>query len=137
MADNKATVRRMFDEVINKGNVDLIDELFDEDFRSETPQGSFDREGFKEYVLAWRTGFPDVQCEVGQIIAEGDQVAWEINAKGTHTGDFMGIPPTGKTIDFPSLNIATFKDGRGYRHSMVMDTMGVMAQLGLAPPPPG
>ena len=134
---NKAVVQRMFTEIINKGDVDLVDELFDPDFTSETPQGTLDREGFKQYVLGWRAGFPDVHCEVGDLVEEGDVVAWAIRAKGTHTGEFLGIPATGRTIDFDSLNIGRFRDGRGLQHKVVMDTAAMMAQLGLIPGPEG
>jgi predicted ester cyclase len=137
MSDNKAVVQRMFDEVINKGDVDLVDELFDAAFTSETPQGMLDREGFKQYVLDWRAGFPDVHCEVSDLVAEGDRVAWAVRATGTHTGAFMGIPATGRTVDFDSLNIGMFKDGRGLRHHVVMDTLKMMTQLGLVPAPAG
>jgi predicted ester cyclase len=133
VSDNAAVVRRMFDEIINQGNVDLVDELFDPDYRSRTPQGEHDREGFKGYVSAWRTGFPDVKCEVTDIISEGDRIAWRVRATGTNTGEFLGMPATGRSIDFDSLNIAEFRDGRGYRHQMVMDTAELMGQLGLTP----
>lgn len=137
MSDNQAVIRRMFDEVINNGDVDLVDELFDPEFVSETPQGSFDREGFKQYVLGWRAGFPDVHCDVGDFVEEGDRIAWSVRAKGTHTGEFMGIPATGRSVDFDSLNIATMRDGRGLHHKVVMDTAAMMTQLGLIPGPEG
>jgi predicted ester cyclase len=132
---NGDVIRRMFDEVINQGKVELVDELFDPDFVSETPQGTLDREGFRQYVLGWRAGFPDVHCEVGDLVEEGDRVAWSIRAVGTHTGDFMGIPATGRSIDFDSLNIAELRNGRGYRHKVVMDTLKLMTQLGVVPEP--
>jgi predicted ester cyclase len=135
MGTNEAVVRRMFDEVINGGSIELIDELFDADFRTETPQGELDRDGFREYVRSWRAGFPDIHCEVGDVIEDGDRIAWSIRAKGTHWGDFMGIAPTGRTVDFDSLNVATFRDGRGYRHKVVMDTAKLLTQLGLVPEP--
>ena len=133
MADNKATVRRMFDEVINQGKIDLVDELFHPEFETHTPQGAFDREGFRAYVVDWRTGFPDVVCEVGDLIAEGDAVAWSVRAKGTHTGDFMGLAPTGRSVDFDSLNIGYFRDGLTYRHTVMMDIPKMMSQLGQGP----
>lgn len=132
---NKDTIRRMFDEVINKGNIDLVDELFDPEYTSKTPQGTFDREGFKQYVLAWRTGFPDVHCDVEDLVEEGDAVAWRVHATGTNTGEFMGMPATGGHMDNDSLNMGWFKNGRGHRHIMVMDTMEVMQQLGVMPMP--
>jgi predicted ester cyclase len=131
MADNTGVVRRIFDEVINKGDLDVVDELFDAEFETQTPQGRLDREGFKGYVQAWRAGFPDVRCEVGDLVSEGDRVAWSIRATGTHTGDFMGIPPTGNSVDFDSLNIAELRGGRLYRHQVMMDLTKMTAQLGV------
>jgi predicted ester cyclase len=95
----------------------------------------FDREGFKEYVRAWRSGFPDVYCEVDDLIVEGDAVAWSVRARGTHTGDFMGVPPTGNAVDFDSLNIGQVRDGRAYRHRVMMDIPEMMEQLGLGQGP--
>jgi predicted ester cyclase len=134
---HEATIRRMFDEVINEGRIELVDELFDPDFRSATPQGELDREGFKGYVTGWRAGFPDIRCEVSEVIESGDRIAWAVTAVGTHTGEFMGIPPTGQQVDFDSLNTATMRDGRGWRHHVVMDTLSLMVQLGVVPAPMG
>lgn len=130
-AANKETIRRMFDEIINAGKIDLVDDLFHPDFQTVTPQGALDREGFKGYVQAWRAGFPDVHCEVGDLTAEDDRVAWSVRATGTHTGDFMGIPATGNSVDFDSLNIGVFKDGLAYRHTVMMDIPKMMGQLGV------
>lgn len=131
--DNKAVIRRIFDEVINHGKIEVVDDLFDPEFQTTVPQGVLDREGFKEYVRTWRIGFPDVHCQVEDLIAEGDQVAWSVPASGTHTGEFMGIPPTGNTVAFDSLNIATLRDGRLYRHRVMMDLATMMTQLGVGP----
>ena len=132
---NRHVIVRMFDEVINKGDIDLVDELFHPEFQTETPQGPFDLEGFKQYVIGWRAGFPDLHAEVGDFVEEGDKIAWSVRATGTQTGDFMGIPATGRSVDFDSLNVGEFRDGRAYRHKVVMDTMRMMVQLGLAPDP--
>jgi predicted ester cyclase len=132
---HEATIRRMFDEVINRGNVDVVDELFDADFETVTPQGTFDRDGFKAYVTQWRAAFSDIRCEVCDVIEQGDRIAWRVRAVGTHDGEFAGVPPTGRTVDFDSLNQATMRDGRGWRHIVVMDTLAVMAQLGAVPTP--
>ena len=133
MADNKETVRRMFDEVINLGKLDLVDELWDPGFQSETAQGTLDLDAFKAFIGAWRAAFADLHCDVGDLVAEGDRVAWSVRATGTHTGDFMGIAPTARSVDFDSLNIGQFRDGRGYRHKVVMDVPKLMAQLGQVP----
>lgn len=133
MSGNKDVVQRMFSDIINDGKLDLVEELFDPEFSSETPQGTLDREGFKQYVRAWREGFPDIHCEVGDLIEEGDNVAWSVRATGTHQGEFMGIPATGRTVDFDSLNIGELRNGRGYRHKVLMNDLKMMAQLGVAP----
>src|SRR4051812_21397132 len=130
---HETVIRRMFDEVVNLGKLEVVDELFDADFESVTPQGTFDRESFKAYVTHWRTGFPDLRCEVLDVIEQGDRIAWRVRATGTHTGEFAGIPATGRQIDFDSLNQAAMRDGRGWRHIMVMDTLAVMGQLGAVP----
>lgn len=130
---NKDVIRRIFGEVINHGKLDVVESLFDPDFETNTPQGVLDRDGFAGYVEAWRAGFPDVHCEVGDLVAEDDRIAWSVRATGTHTGTFMGIPPTGNSVDFDSLNIATLRDGRMYRHTVMMDLASMMQQLGVAP----
>lgn len=137
MSRNKEVIRRMFTEIINKADLDLVDELFDPEFTSETPQGTLDRDGFKQYVATWRGGFPDIHCEVDDLIEEGAVVAWSIRATGTHTGDFMGSPATGRSVDFESLNIGKFRDGRGYRHKVLMNDMKLMTQLRVMPDPQG
>jgi steroid delta-isomerase-like uncharacterized protein len=135
MADNTAVIERMFDELVNQGRLELVDELFDPGFTSQTSQETLDRDGFREFVRAWREAFPDVHCQVGDLVAEGDRVAWSVRATGTHRGDFMGIPATGRRVDFESLNIAEFRDGRGYRHKVIMDLPTLLAQLGVQTTP--
>jgi predicted ester cyclase len=133
MSANKETIRRMFEEVINEGQLDKVDELFDPEFTSETPQGTLDRDAFREYVKAWRAGFSDIHCEVGDLVEEGDKVAWSVRATGTHDGEFMGIPATQRTVDFDSLNIGEFRSGKGYRHKVLMNDLKMMSQLGVSP----
>jgi steroid delta-isomerase-like uncharacterized protein len=135
MADNnKAIVGRMFDEVINEGRLELLDELFDPGFVSSTQQGDMDLDGFRQFVVGWRSAFPDIHCEVGDLIAEGDRVAWSVRARGMHQGEFLGIPATGRAVDFDSLNVGEFRDGRAYRHKVLMDLPVMLEQLGVAAP---
>jgi steroid delta-isomerase-like uncharacterized protein len=131
---NKDVVRRMFSEIINQGRLELIDELFDPAYTSETPQGVLNRDEFRGFVQSWRNGFADIECTVSDLVAEGDAVAWRIRATGTHTGEFNGIPATGRRVSFDSLNIGHFRDGRGLTHVVIMDTTTMLAQLGVLPP---
>lgn len=135
MADNAALIRRIFDEVVNEGRIDRVDDLFHPEFTTETTDGTLDREGFKDFVRGWRAGFPDLRCEVGDLVEEGDRVAWSVRATGSHTGEFMGIPPTGRPIEFLSLNVGEVRDGVAYRHKVVMDLLGMLVQLGVVPDP--
>jgi predicted ester cyclase len=133
---NKNTIRRMFEEVVNNDRTDLIDELFDERFMTNTPQGTMNRDGFREFVNAWRAGFADLRCEVGDLIAEGDRIAWSVRATGTHTGDFNGIPATGRSVDFLSLNVGRLTpEGRAIEHTVVMDLVGMLTQMGVIDAP--
>ena len=129
MADHKALIRRMFEEVVNAGRLELVDELWHPDFLTDSPQGPMDREAFRQFIADWRAAFGDLHCEVDDLIVEGDRVAWSVRATGTHTGEFMGIPATGRAIDFDSLNVAEVRDGKGYRHKVVMDLTTLMQQL--------
>lgn len=133
MSDHRETIRRLFDEVVNNGKIEATEELLDPEFQSRTPQATLDREEFKDYVRMWRAGFPDLHGEVDDVVVDGDKVAWSVRATGTHTGEFMGIPPTGNTVDFDSLNIAQLREGRVWRHRVMMDIPTMMGQLGVGP----
>jgi predicted ester cyclase len=115
--DAKAMLRRMFDEVINQGNFDVADELFAEDFVDHGPMGDIaGREQFKQLVAMWRAAVPDVHCELDNIIVEGDTAAWTVRTTGTHTGDGLGFPATGKRFETVSANIGRFRDGMATEH---------------------
>ena len=131
MADNKTVIRRLFEEVVNQGALDTADELLDPEFEATMPTGTMNVGGFKDFVAGWRAGFSDLHCEVRELIAEGDTVAWSVWATGTNDGEFMGMPATGRTVAFNSLNIAHFRDGKSYRHTGMLDMAGMMQQLGV------
>jgi predicted ester cyclase len=135
MGENEARIRRIFDEIVNEDRLELIDELFDPEFTTDTAQGVLDRDGFRQFVAGWRAGFEDIHCEVGDVVESGDDIAWSVRAAGTHTGEFMSIPATGRRVEFDSLNVGTFRDGLAYRHKVVMDLLAVMIQLGVVPAP--
>jgi steroid delta-isomerase-like uncharacterized protein len=132
-SDLTTTIESLFDRVINQGDLDAADEVFATTFVSHSSQGNMDIQGFKDYVTNWRAGFPDVRCEVQDPIESGDRIAWRIRATGTHEGEFMGIPATGRQIDFDSMNHARAEDGRIVEHWMVMDVMTMLEQLGAIP----
>jgi steroid delta-isomerase-like uncharacterized protein len=135
---NKALVRRMVDELFNKGNISLVDELFAPDFveREELPPGlPRDREGVKLLTSMLRSAFPDFKAVIEDTLAEGDKVVVRHTWSGTHKGEWMGMPPTGKSISIGVIDIVRVADGKFVEHWGQMDSMGMMVQLGAVPMP--
>jgi predicted ester cyclase len=137
MSEAKTLVRNMFEEVINQGRVDRIGEYFAPDFVDHGPLGDIQGlEAFRALVLAWRGAFPDVHCEVRNLIQEGDLVAWTVHTTGTHTGDGMGFPATGRRIETVSANIGRERDGKAVEHWSEQGMLATLQQLGIIPAMP-
>ncbi len=83
----------------------------------------------------WRAGFPDLHITIEDIIAEGDKVATRATARGTHKGEFMNIPPTGKQVTVTSIAIQQIAGGKVVEVWVNIDHLGMMQQLGAVPPP--
>jgi predicted ester cyclase len=133
--DAKVLVRRIFDEVINQGRLDAVDELMAEDFLDHGPMGDIaGREGFKAVVGAWLSAVPDVHCEVENLFVDGDMAGWTVRTTGTHTGDGMGFPATGKSFETVSANIGRMKDGVAVEHWAEQGMFPMLAQIGMLPP---
>jgi predicted ester cyclase len=134
--DNKALVRRIFEEIINQRREDAIDELFDENFVDHGPGGQdlHGREEFRTTIKAWLAAFPDVHCEVSHLVEEGDRVGWVVHTTGTHTGDALGFPATGKRIDTLSANIGVVRGGKAVEHWSEQGMLAMLQQLGVIPP---
>jgi steroid delta-isomerase-like uncharacterized protein len=132
---NKAIVRRIYDEVINKGNLALFDQLVAPDVieHEALPGFASDREGVKQFFTMFRAAFPDLHFTAEDMIAEGDKVATRITVNGTHKGEFMGIAPTGKQITMTGIDILRFADGKVVEHWGNTDDLGMMQQLGVVP----
>jgi predicted ester cyclase len=94
---NKLAEHRFVDEVLNRGELSLIDELVSPAYRERTEEG-MDRDKLRELVVAWRTGMPDLHAWIDLMVAEGDVVAVRVTVEGTHTGDYLGLAPTGKKV---------------------------------------
>lgn len=103
---NKAKIRRANDELFNKGNLAFADEVFAPDYMERGP------EYIKEFVADLRIAFPDIQVTVELLVAEGDMVAWQRTHVGTHQGEFMGIPATGKKITWRTMIFSRYVDGK-------------------------
>ena len=132
---NKSVIRRFVDEVQNKKNWDVYDELNDPEFvnHSAPPGIPSDREGGKIYLGAFLNAFPDCRFTVDDMIAEGDQVVTKKTFTGTHEAEFAGVPPTGKRVTLQFVDIMRVRDGRIVEHWLSMDQLSFMQQLGVIP----
>jgi steroid delta-isomerase-like uncharacterized protein len=131
---NKAVIRRIFSEVVTQGNLAAADELLSANYvNHDFPAPAAGGEGFKQVIAMFRSAFPDMAVVVEAELAEGDRVATRGVFTGTHQGDFMGIPATGKRISVKYIDIWRLEDGRGRENWVQMDMLGLMQQLGAAP----
>ncbi len=137
LEENKAIELRFLEEVVNKGNLDVIDEHCAANFVDQTalPGTAPDREGYKQFFAMSRSALPDFHSTLEDIIAEGDKVAERFTVRGTHKGEWMGIAPTGKQVTVQGMAIHRITDGKIVENWANMDMLGVMVQLGVVPPP--
>lgn len=135
---NKAISRRVPIDVFSQGRLEVVDEIFAPDFTDRTPRpaGIPDgREGIKAIASALRKGFPDLTYRVDLQIAEGDFVAGYVTVSGTHKGEAFGMPATGKHAEWNESHIVKLVNGKITEHWGVIDQLGMLRQLGLAPVP--
>ncbi|MGN6761548.1 MAG: nuclear transport factor 2 family protein [Leifsonia sp.] len=134
--DAESMLRRMFDEIINEGRLEVADELFAEDFVDHGPMGDISgRETFKQLVAQWRDAVPDVHCEISDVVAQGELCVWFVRTTGTHTGGGLGFPATGKRFETLSANIGRFRDGRAAEHWSEQGLFPMLVQVGVIPVP--
>ena len=126
-AANKDLVRRFYEEVINKRDLDAIDRLLSEDFtHDDEPRG---RDGQRQAVAAFLEGFSDLHNEILLILAEGDLVAAHQRWTGTHDGEFLGRGPSGTAVEFTSTAVLRIADGLIAAAWDEVDLLGLTSQL--------
>ncbi|MGH2538834.1 MAG: ester cyclase [Candidatus Promineifilaceae bacterium] len=131
---NKMIARRAFEEVLSRGNVALTDELVTADFIGHTTLNDdiiHGPEALKQSVSVLREAFPNYQVTVEDQIAEGDKVVTRWTARGTHQGQFQGVPPTGRQMTMTEITIHRIANGRLAESWTRADILGMMQQLGL------
>ena len=130
--ENKTLVRRWFEEVWNQGRVAGIDEMLADDAvihgLGANLQGPAE---FKRFHSAYRNAYPDVTIDVDDLVAEGDMVAVRWSAIGTHRGDGLGFPATGRRAQFTGMVFVRIKDGRLVEGWNNFDQLGMLQQLGI------
>ena len=136
--ENKAISRRFYEEVFTKGNLSALEEFIAADFVDHNPFGPetvSSLEGLKEMFGMFNAAFPDMTLTVEDQIAEGDKVVSRFTTTGTHKGEFMGIPATGKTVTISAIDIHRIENGQIVEHWDEVDMLGMMQQLGVVPAP--
>lgn len=131
--ENKAQFRRGYEEVLNQGNVSVVDELIASDFfNHEAPPGrNRGPESMRGLTTMLRTAFPDLHFEIEELVAEDDTVAGRLTMSGTHQGPLMGMPPTGRSMQQAHMHFVRFRDGKAIEHCGVRDDLAMMQQLGV------
>lgn len=133
---NKELVRRIPTEIFDKGHIDPVEDIFAADFVGHvppTPGEIHGTEGFKQFVTAFRTGFPDLKHSDINLIGEGDSVVARLTGTGTHEGHFLGIEPTGETMEVTAMEMCHIGDSRIVEAWLNIDTLGLLRQLGAVP----
>ena len=132
---NKATVRRMIEQVWNEHRLDLIEEFFSEDIIQHVAgyPSSSGLEAIREATAMGLNAFPDQQITIEGEIAEGDTVAAHWTATGTHKGEIFGIPPTGKQFTHAGMTFYRLANARIVETWFLADYLGLMQQLGVVP----
>jgi len=130
-AENKKIVRR-YQEIYNSNDLEALGEVVSEDLLTPKimpgiPSGM---EGAKAAHRIMLAGFPDYQTVIDDLVAEGDKVVARITMSGTNTGNFMGIPPTGKHVSFTGIYIARIANGKIVEHWGEEDSISLLQQLG-------
>ena len=132
---NKALVRRFVEEAQTRHNLAAIDEYLSPNFvdHSVPPGLPPGPEGVKMQFRMFITALPDLQAIIHDQVADEDKVVTRKTLRGTHQGDLMGIPPSGKTVDIEVIDILRVKDGKITDHWNNVDRLGLMQQLGIVP----
>ena len=129
--DNKAIVRRFFEEVWNQKNENVIDEVFASTvlFNGQ----SITRDAVKQALAGRRTSFPDISVTVDDQVAEGDKVSTRRTWRATHRGPYRGIAPTGKLVTWTQISVVRLSRGRIVEDWAVADELSILQQLGALP----
>jgi steroid delta-isomerase-like uncharacterized protein len=132
---NLTLVRRFVEEAQTRHNLAAVDDYMSPDFvdHSAPPGLPPDREGVKMQFTMFFTALPDLQAIIHDQVADENKVVTRKTLRGTHQGDLMGIPPTGKTVDIEVIDILAVTDGKITDHWNLVDQLGLLKQLGVLP----
>ena len=124
---NKAIVRRFYDRVLNRKQLDAIDALCAPTYHGDAPGA--DRAAFKQFYGRFLAAFPDLRVSFEDVLAEGNRVVVRATARGTHRGEFLGVPATGAQVSWTGISITRLVDGQIVQQTGEQDFLGVLRQL--------
>lgn len=133
---SRAIVRRFFEEVFSQGRLDVIDELFNDDYQDHDPvneQDTYGPDGVREEMAQYRAGVSDLRFTIEDQLAEGDRVVTRWVSNGTHDGELLGVAPTGRRIEVHGITIHRVADGRIQEGWWNWDVLGLTRQIGAIP----
>ena len=136
--ENKTILLHALDEIWNKGNLNIADELAHPNLlivHTNTlgiANGS-SIEQMKQSVAMYRNAFPDLHATFGNVIAEGEEIAVRFTISGAHHGALLGIPPTGNAVEVTNITIYRMPEGKIVEQWGVTDSLGLLRQLGIGP----
>jgi steroid delta-isomerase-like uncharacterized protein len=133
---NKRIVGRVVRDILDRGELTAVDQLFAPDFHDHCPRPGCEpnRAGYRRGVAALRSAFPDLAHAIRQVVADDDTVVLHLTARGTHRGEFMGIPPTGQRVTIDGVVIFRLHGDRVVERWAIGDDFGLARQLVAAPP---
>ncbi len=134
--ENKALVRRWFEDLFNEGNLDVADEIIAPNHLGHDPtlpDLPIGPEGQKQLVNLYRSAFPDARITIEEQVAEGDTVVTRWTGRGTHQGELMGVAPTGNQVTVTGIDIAHISEGKVVETWTIYDALGMLQQIGAIP----
>jgi steroid delta-isomerase-like uncharacterized protein len=133
--ENRALIRRFLEEVFNQRNIAAIDQYMSADYvdHAVPPGVPTTREGFRGFITGFLSAFPDFHYMIDDVLADGDKVAVRLTAQGTQTGEFMGMPASGKHAKWTEMHIGRIANGAIAEHWGEIDNLGQLQQLGVIP----
>lgn len=133
---NRNIVRHWIDEGWNGRNLDLIDELYDSNVVQHDPNSPMvvtNSADMRAYIGGYQSAFGDLRFTTEDLLAEGDKVLWRFVSHGTHTGDLMGIPPSGTKVTVGGMALFRLTNGKIVEVWVNIDALGMLQSLGVIP----
>jgi len=132
---NESVVRRFVDEVINNGNYAILDELVHPDYVYRSPdQELHGKVALEDLLSGYRRGLPDLHTSIDELLVSNERVAISITLAGTHTGDLLGMPATGRPLRVDGMLLTRLEEGKIVEEWEILDMLGMFQQLGIEPP---